>query len=169
MHFWSSLSVPRHWKVLLSQPQILLPSCLRLYPVPASCLIFLCILTLKPALVFLFHDFHSPVLLCKPAPYPFREPPSARSLCRDPQAEAHQQDSSQLQRNLCQALLLVCLCCENMLWLYRRGASSPVCPVFLRCAWWTRSASSSSRSVALGADFIPGDTDEQKQQQLKLN
>lgn len=53
-----------------------------------------------------------------------------------------------------------------MFWLYWRGASSPACPVFLRCAWWTRSASSSLRSVALGADFIPGDTDEEEQRQL---
>ena len=55
--------------MLLSQPWILLPGRLRLYPVPACFYLSVYLnLMFKEALVFPFQDFHLPVLLSKLAP-----------------------------------------------------------------------------------------------------
>lgn len=162
MHYCDTLSIPRQWEVVLSQPWNLLPSCLHLYPIHACFYLSVYLnLIFKEALAFLFHDFHLPILApgCKLAPWLMSLlvqgaflSSSACSLPRDPQAELRWPDFFLvLVRPGPGASPAPHLCCGNRDCPCQWGVSSWLCRVVLWCAWWTMS---SLRNLALGAHFF---------------
>lgn len=145
--------------MLLSQPWILLPSCLHLYSVPA-CFYFSVYLNLIfiEALVFSFHDFYLPILLYKLAPWlmsllvqgAFVSSPAC-SLPQGPQAEVHWPEFFPALVKPVPGASTPVLCSGSRCCPCKWGVSSQLCRVGLQCAWWTMS---SLRNLASGANFF---------------
>lgn len=161
MHYQNSLSILRQWKVVLSRPWILLPSCLHSYPVPACFYLSVYLnLIFKEALVFSFHDFHLPILAagCKLAPRllsllvqgAFLSSPAC-SLPWDPQTEVCWPDFFPPPVNPVPGVSTPAFLLRNQeLSMWVKRVSSWFYRVVLQCAWWT---TSSLRNLALGANF----------------